>query len=218
MSILEQVVRALEDFVLVQNGLDTAGRIPFEHGGKTEYGYPYIRSAHESFETALLASSRLIPPPAGAIRFLEVGCGLGTKCEIARLHGMQATGIDLKQEYVQLARTIFPDCTFARANALDFDYSEQDLVYSHVPFFDDSLLFQLELRILSQLPVGRVLFVTRLSDALQQAISNQQGIKPALRATLSDPGIDLGRIHVLQKTAPLATNLLESLLDSDDRF
>ncbi len=86
-------MRQLEDYILEENDLYGAGRIPFEHEGKTEYGYPYIRAAHKSFETALLACSQLISPPSsGGIRFLEVGCG------IAKAHGMQSAGFDLKDE------------------------------------------------------------------------------------------------------------------------
>lgn len=210
MSILEEVIRQLEDYILEENDLYGAGRIPFEHEGKTEYGYPYIRAAHKSFETALLACSQLISPPSsGGIRFLEVGCGIGTKCGIARAHGMQSAGFDLKDEYVALARKIFLECTFDQGNAFDFDYGGYDLVYYHVPFNEDSMLFQLETRILLQIPVGSVLFVTRFSDALQQTIYDKDNIKLSFRTLLFDPGLDVGRIRVLQKHGALTQSQLE---------
>lgn len=213
MSILEQIVRRLEDFVLVDKGLDNVGRIPFKHNGKTEHGFPYIRSACGPFEAALLSCAQLIGRPKETLRFLEVGCGLGTKCGIARLHGLQVWGVDLKSEYVELADRIFPDCEFTQANAYDVDYSQYDLVYYHRPVSEDSMIFQLENRILSQLPNRGVLFVTDLSHRLQQALYDQAGrIKPALSSKLLDPSYDLGRIRVLQKTEPF-TSLLDHLPD-----
>lgn len=205
---LEQVIRQLEDFILAENDLFGTERIPFEHHGKMEFGYSYIRSANTSFQCALVAVLKLFARPISEIRFLEAGCGLGTKCEIARLHGMQATGFDLKIEYVELAQRIFRDCSFVSSNVFDFDYSQFDLVYYHVPFFEDKLLFQLEIRILTQLPVGSVLFVTRFSDQLRQSIYEGGKIKPQFSDVLFDPGFDLGRICVLQKRAEVAETLL----------
>ncbi|MDA0658802.1 MAG: methyltransferase domain-containing protein [Planctomycetota bacterium] len=199
MSNFGEVIRQLEDFVLAENDLYGAGRVPFEHEGETQYGYPYVRSSHRLFEEAALVCSNLIPKPVHDIRFLEVGCGLGTKCEIARQHGMHATGFDLKSEYVTLARQIFLDCTFLEANALEFDYGEFDLVYYHVPFFDDRLLFQLELRIFSHLPIGGVLLVTNFSQAFQRAMYDSDGIRTSFRSVFFDPGLELGDLQVLQK-------------------
>lgn len=203
MSLQEQVIRQLEDFILAEHNLHREGRIPFEHQGKTEYGYPYIRGTNDLFEVALRTCAPLVPKPTDEVRFLEVGCGLGTKCEIARLHGLKAAGFDLKREYVDLAREIFQDGQFDEGNALEFDYSTYDLVYYHVPFFEDAMLFQLEVRILLQLPIKGVLFVTQLSDALQRVIYDAGEIKSSFQQFLLDPHFDLGRFRVLQKLAEI---------------
>lgn len=112
---------------------------------------------------------------------------------------MQVTGFDLKSEYVSLARQVFLDCTFLEANALEFDYGEFDLVYYHVPFFGDRLLFQLELRIFSHLPIGGILLVTNFSQAFQRAIYDSDSIQESFRSVFFDPGLELGDLQVLQK-------------------
>jgi SAM-dependent methyltransferase len=203
MSMLENVIRQLEDFVLIERDLFRTGRIPFEHQGNTEYGYPYIRSANSVFEAVLLATLGRLQKPPAEIRFLEVGSGLGTKCEIARLHGLQSSGVELNPGLVELARRIFWNCKFVHANALEFDYHEFDLVYYYVPFFEDVLLFQLEQRILSQLPINGILIATRLSDALQHAIGEQaDGCAPLQRIRFGAE-LELGTLEVLQKISPI---------------
>ena len=201
MTKLEQVLRQLEDFILDEHDLYGVSAPRFDHRGKSESGYPYIRLENEAFEMALLECSQLISPQDGVIRFLEVGCGLGTKCEIARLHGMQSSGFDINRGYVDLAGKVFFECTFAQANAFEFDYSDYDLIYYHVLFFDDAMLFDLELRILSQLPVGGVLFVSRLSETLQQALTNQGG--SLSQPTLSAPCFESGRVRACKRGRPL---------------
>lgn len=203
MSILEQIIRQLEDFVLAEHGLYGAGRIPFEHVGDTAYGFPYIRSAGRPFEQALLASLELLPAREEPYRFLEVGCGLGTKCEMARFCGLDACGIDIKPEYVRLAAEIFPECEFAQANALEFDYSPFDLVFYHIPLVDDQLLFQLERRVLSQLRRDRVLFLTRLSDQLSQRLTDSHRSSLAAQPPLELSQVPDTRLTLLQKRGVL---------------
>lgn len=209
MSTHEQVIRQLEDFILAEHELYPASRLPFEHAGKVEYGYPYIRFGNAAFETALVACLEVMRQPSRTVRFLEVGCGLGTKCEIARLHGMQASGLDLNPEYVALADRIYFNCTFLHANALEFDYREFDLVYYHVPFFEDSLLFDLERQILSQLPIQGVLFVTRVSASLQQALQEKAALKSSLGKVHCGSELDVRRIQAFQKTASIETSQFE---------
>lgn len=196
MELQERIVRRLEDFLLAERGLECIGDIPFEQKGKEESAYPYIRALNRSLIHALEALPQWLKVPASELRFLEAGCGIGTKCELARLIGYQANGIDLLEQYVELARQVFPDCRFETANALDHDYAGFDIVYYHVPFFEEHLIEQLEERISSRLSAGSVLIATRLSSVFEHALSQS---RPAWKPIECDA--DIGRLVMIQKTA-----------------
>ena len=199
MSLDEKVIRSLEDFILTEHQLDSVGNLRFEHQGKEELGYPYLRASNRSLVSAIVAIKAIMKPAGDELRFLEVGCGLGTKTELARLSGMQAFGIDLLPEYVELAQKIYPDCKFDHANALHFQYESYDIVYYHVPFFDDHLIRQLEERVLSQVRRGAMMIATRLSTELAQLIDEQStsGYGCAVKRVSVDE--DVGRLTIVQK-------------------
>ena len=196
----EKVVRRLEDFILAERDLKSVGNIPFDHDGKVELGYPYIRASNQSLVAALGELERLLEKPVNEIQFLEIGCGIGTKCELARLIGMKASGIDLLPEYVNLAKQVYPACTFLHANAFEYDYKPFDAVYYHVPFFDDYLVQQLEDRVLSQMHLGSVLIVTRISEAMASNLGGDATSQYGYTVHRSNVEEDIGRLIVLQKS------------------
>jgi len=197
----EKVIRRLEDFILGERDLKSVGNIPFEHDGKKELGYPYIRASNRSLGNALGELEWLLEKPVKYIKFLEVGCGIGTKCEIARLIGMEATGIDILPEYINIAQQIYPDCAFLHANAFEYDYNRFDAVYYHVPFFNDDLVQQLEDRVLSQLPIGAVLIVTRISEALARLLEENVATQRGYSVHGLTVEEDIGRLIVVQKSS-----------------
>ncbi|MCA9128174.1 MAG: class I SAM-dependent methyltransferase [Planctomycetales bacterium] len=192
----EEVVRQLEDFILAERGLLSVGNIPFEHNGKVERGYPYIRASNASLLNAFRTIEGVTGKPLNQVRFLEVGCGLGTKCELARQAGMTATGIDLLTEYVNLARQLYPLCAFEQANALEYNYGCFDVVYYHVPFFGEELVRELEKRLLEQLQCGSMLIVTRISDWLAEGFETKGGGIYFQRIATD---VDVGRLTLLCK-------------------
>ena len=99
MGALEEVLRRLEDYILEQAGVFGCGQFDFEYEGRSHRGYPYIRSSMAALAKALLQYQEMTVPSQAPPRFLEVGCGLGSKCELARQLGFEATGVDLKPEY-----------------------------------------------------------------------------------------------------------------------
>lgn len=201
---LVQVLKQLEDFVLAENGLAGAGYVRFEHKGSEGLGFPYIRSSHERFCQVLVRSLDFITRVNDCPRFLEVGCGLGTKCEIARLHGFDATGIDIDSRYVNLARRLFSSNSFLEANALEFDYSKQDLIYYHTPLASDVLMAELEQRILGTMSCGSLLCVTRFTENLLRNLSNTDELTNRWRHSLVLVKLDdEGRLDGLQKMADI---------------
>ena len=199
MNLSEKIVRRLEDFILAERNLKSVGNIPFEHDGNIELAYPYIRASNQSLIAALGELERILDKPICEIQFLEVGCGIGTKCELARLTGMKASGIDLLPEYVNLAKRVYPDCTFSHANAMDCDYTSFDAVYYHVPFFNDYLVQQLEERVLSQLRLGAVLIVTRISEAMSENLRGEARSRHGYSVQRAAVEKDIGRLIIIQK-------------------
>ena len=202
MSLSELIVRRLEDFILSERNLLGTGTIRFTHEGEAARGYPYIRSSNEHFERAMQHAISQLDQPVEMLRFLEVGSGIGTKTELARLLGMQATGLDFKQEYVDLAQELFPECTFQQANALDFDYGSFDVVYYHQPLTTPELMFQLERRCLNQLPAPSILVATRLSPQLESQLA-----KLSQESSLVEIEIDAERLRGLHKQGPLTKQI-----------
>ncbi len=194
----------LEDLVLAEHGLAGAGYVRFEHKGGEGLGFPYIRSSHDRFCEALDRSFAFMPRDNGSLRFLEVGCGLGTKCEIARLKGFEATGIELDSRYVNLARRLFSANRFLEANALEHDYGNQDLIYYHTPLASEVLMVELEQKILGTMSCGSLLCATRFTDNLLRNLSNQGDSTNRWRNSLVPVKFDdEDRLYGLQKIADI---------------
>ncbi|MCA9152167.1 MAG: class I SAM-dependent methyltransferase [Planctomycetales bacterium] len=202
MSIDEQVIRRLEDFILAERKLQGITNVPFQHHGKDVSGYAYVRAMNKPLVAALSELSPMLSHADRKLRFLEVGSGIGTKCQLAQLLGYAATGIDLLPEYVELAQHIYIDCDFQHANALAYNYEPFDVVYYHVPFFDDELIEQLENRVLSQVHTGGILIATRISPALTRFLDADPVPHRDYAAHRLRLGQDIGRLVVVRKTVP----------------
>jgi SAM-dependent methyltransferase len=210
MNVLGQTLRQLENFVLSEKGLMGAGYLSFQHQGILQKGYPYIRSSHERFEQALPPIMDALPPEKD-LSFLEVGCGIGTKCEIARLHGFASTGFDLEPQYVSLATRVFPECRFVESNALDFEYGGFDLIYYFTPIPDESVMYQLEKRILQSMSTGSVLCVNRLTDQMANIVMEHESVSELWTSRLRTLRVDGdGRLLALQKISDIAGPTFDS--------
>src|SRR5215831_11774913 len=66
----------------------------------------------------------------GRHRFLEVGCGLGTKLALAHELGFEAVGIDIHRPYLEVCWRTFPHVAASQCSMADFqNWGEFDLVY-----------------------------------------------------------------------------------------
>jgi SAM-dependent methyltransferase len=65
-----------------------------------------------------------------AQRYLDVGCGVGTGCEVAAKCGMDVTGIDIDPWQIEAARKAYPHLRFIVMDAakLHFEDAEFDIV------------------------------------------------------------------------------------------
>lgn len=203
MSVQAQIVRRFEEYVLAEKGLAGQGSINFEHAGVAARGYPYVRSGHAPFEEGLVQCLELLDRPAEKVRFLEVGCGIGTKCGIAHFYGVQVAGFDLHEGYLTVAREIFPELAFEHANALQFDYREYDLIFYHVPLADDDLMVELEDRVLRHMPTSSILLNTKITSRLRNSLLDDNGVAADWQSTFRFPDVNAGRLVTIQKIGPI---------------
>lgn len=92
-------------------------------------------------------------------RFLDVGCGPGTKMQLARhFFGLEADGIEVSPEMAQAAQahgTV--TCLDALKEAPAGYYASFDLVWMYRPFRYKDLQFQLDCRVMKEMKPGAVL-------------------------------------------------------------
>lgn len=119
------------------------------------YGYEPLPLA--PFIAALEIARSLIPNG----RFLDVGCGIGTKLLLAHYLGWaDVTGVELRPEYAGPARRLMPEATIVEADAFGWDgYNEFDVVYSYRLCVPDDLEIALEERIASLCRPGTLLIL-----------------------------------------------------------
>jgi SAM-dependent methyltransferase len=100
-------------------------------------------------------------------RFLDVGCGPGTKLLMAKSF-FKAEGIEVVDRFIQQSKAFGLDCVH-KQDALEYEhYGDFDVIYFYRPFKNNELQKQLEDRIYSQMKVGALLApmntVTEWSD------------------------------------------------------
>ncbi len=67
-------------------------------------------------------------------RFLEAGCGLGTKVLLAERIGYEASGVEIHPGYVATARQLVSPHQIHEADLRTFDrYDQFDVIYSYTP-------------------------------------------------------------------------------------
>ena len=78
-------------------------------------------------------------------RFLDVGCGIGTKLLAAHFMGFTVSGIELHSEYAEVARRLVPEAQITVCNAFDYQgYGDFDVVYLTTLCVDESRQAELE--------------------------------------------------------------------------
>lgn len=119
----------------------------------------------EYFLNFLNAAQRLLlaQEREGPVRFLDMGCGGGTKVLAAAAKFDVAHGADFLPEYVAEAQAFFKRVgadpkMIIQADALSFDgYGAYDIIYVYRPLQDVALATQMEERILAQVSPGTII-------------------------------------------------------------
>ena len=89
-------------------------------------------------------------------RFLDVGCGIGTKCVLAASRGLLAAGVEVVPAYQHEAARLGIPLFAADARMWD-GYGEWDIVYVNCPLAADEAEAVLELRVQDRMRPGGVL-------------------------------------------------------------
>ncbi len=131
------------------------------HWDYVAYGIPeFMAHLHEI---------HLLTDRADNLKFIDVGCGIGTKVALASLY-FDSYGVELNEDYAKVAKKITKPKKFWQygryeANkdrekrifvhdALKFNYADYDVIYYFRPMHDDKMQTALETRIWKQAKPG----------------------------------------------------------------
>ena len=91
-------------------------------------------------------------------RFLDIGCGIGTKLAVMHALGWTVAGVEKRKRYVNAAAELVPEAVIVHADVLDVDRFDADLVYMYRPAVADELESRVEAHVLGRVTPGSVLF------------------------------------------------------------
>jgi SAM-dependent methyltransferase len=124
----------------------------------------YVPYPPKDFLVKMCAASRLHQAIRGkrASRFLDVGCGVGTKVFLAAHLFTHAVGLEIDPRLLRIARTLdetsLRNSSFIRGDALAYDdYARYDVLFLYRPFRDDDRQAALERRIAEQTRAGTII-------------------------------------------------------------
>lgn len=150
--------------------------------------YPGLREHREFFGwepyplsrfTALLEAAM---PHAAWRTFLDVGCGIGTKCAVAAGYGLAAAGIEREPVYAAVARELGVRVFQADARTWDGYGRQWGIVYVNHPLRDQAAEDAFERWLHSQLSSGTVLAAVnnpRVAPGSWPAVAEGIYVKPA---------------------------------------
>ncbi len=93
-------------------------------------------------------------------RFLDVGCGLGTKLAIMHQLGYEVHGIERHEPYVTAAKELLNEqaANITHADAFDIPNFDADIVYMYRPGKTDEIEETLERHVADHVAAGTVLY------------------------------------------------------------
>lgn len=101
----------------------------------------------------------VIEEHASGRRFLDVGCGLGTKLAFMHYMGWKVFGIDRWPAYIEVAKEFVPEATLTCIDAGSVDKFDADVVYSYRPVVRDVEEWALENHIAGGMKPGALLWL-----------------------------------------------------------
>lgn len=158
-SSIDALLRAYESFI-------TGDTARFE-AAKIKVGqYRYIPLDQNTFHQQLQEVIKLFPYIRDwdkNPKFIDVGCGIGSKVFLAQQRGFTAYGIEITPKYVEIARKLVAiRCSTGlllehgdekaaarifQGDAIEHSYKDYDVIYFYCPLSDHKLEAKLEARI-----------------------------------------------------------------------
>lgn len=124
-----------------------------------DYGYQYCHTPINFFLEAL----NLIKKREKTLinkNFVDAGCGVGCLCEVARLNGLDAEGIELIPVLCDISKQIFPKIKIHNMNVMNFNkYGEFDIIYYWLPFRNPELQQNFKLKIENEVRIGSYIVI-----------------------------------------------------------
>lgn len=91
-------------------------------------------------------------------RFIDLGCGVGTKLLVAHLLGWAVVGVERHADYADAARRLVPEATVVTGDVLDVSLDGFDVVYSYRLMVDLDAQHELNRRIVARMRPGALFF------------------------------------------------------------
>jgi trans-aconitate methyltransferase len=92
-------------------------------------------------------------------RFLEIGCGIGTKLALMHYAGWSVQGIDINQDYLDSAAQLCPEAKLTCSDMRDVPYFDADVVYMYRPAFTLEMEQQLDHHLADNIAIGTLLYL-----------------------------------------------------------
>jgi SAM-dependent methyltransferase len=141
--------------------------VPSVSGAGRAGSHPYVPYPLGRFMLGMRAAKMYFIPfdheRAEPRRFLDVGCGTGTKSMLAAQMNWYADGLDFVPEYVAAARELMNtqvESKVYEADAMKFDrYGDYDVCYMYRPLVSDESMAALVSVVCDQIRDGSILFI-----------------------------------------------------------
>lgn len=92
-------------------------------------------------------------------RFIDIGCGIGTKLALMHCLGWQVAGLDRHLPYIETARELVPEADLIHADLREIDRFDADLVYMYRPGVSEELEAELERHVTERMQPANMLFL-----------------------------------------------------------
>ena len=127
------------------------------------------------------------------LKFVDVGCGIGSKLILAHNSWLSLVGIEIEPSYVEVARKLVPFADIRCQDAMSVDYGEFDVVYFYCPFRDLKKQAALEAHIVNTAKSGAYILANASVDLGLPSAYNKKNdpVKFNRMSELQSPLVDI---------------------------
>lgn len=121
--------------------------------------YSYIPLDYGTFLNQLNKAAKELGLDFQGAKFVDAGCGIGTKVAMAGMLGLDAYGVELNPDYVRVAQRMvgYGSDHVIEGDAIKHNYKPYDIIYFYRPMRDERMQSQLEQRIVRTAQSGAII-------------------------------------------------------------